>query len=121
MATPREREDFIAATTRESIPLHVARALLRAAATLHRLAEANCNGDYPCDNGERKVRPCTRCESLYAPAALSAKGVCPDCRTEDRVKALLAPFNIVPDFQGDPRGYVLRLIIPSNGREIGVP
>lgn len=32
--------------------------LLRLGATLHRLAEAECNGDWPCDNGERPTSVC---------------------------------------------------------------
>lgn len=47
-----------------------ARALLRHATTLQRLAEAQCNGDWPADNGERKVKPCPLCEQQWVPSAI---------------------------------------------------
>lgn len=46
-------------------------------------------------------------------------GTCPDCRTEDLVKAILAPYGFTPEFQGDPRGCVLTIKTPE--REICVP
>lgn len=143
MTYQQERDHFIAQLTRESgLPAHqavdLARQLLRHATTLHRLAEAQCNGDWPADNGERKVIPCPLCESSWVPSAITgghlaqlawklaggAKAprpawclnpietkACPDCRTAARVTELLA--DMVPaykaDFSGDPRGCVLKL------------
>jgi hypothetical protein len=108
-----EREEFIRILERENVPQEVGRKVLRYSTTLTRLAVAQCNGDWPADNGERPTKACARCEALWAPSVLLKGGLCPDCRAEDNVKALLAPFNIVPEFQGDPRGCVLKLRVPS--------
>ena len=116
------RKEFVAIMAREvpAMPLQDVRRIMSASATLDRLAVAQCNGEYPCDNGERSVTACMRCESLYAPQALSAAGVCPDCRTKDRVERLCEPFGIVPQFHGDPRGCVLKLKMPSGrGNDFG--
>jgi hypothetical protein len=133
-ATRREREEFLVRMAKENIPLDVARTLLRYSATLTRLAEAQCNGDWPADNGERKVVPCSRCESLWVRSSMvkekaqSAatrrawgltiqtpilKLMCKDCRTAELVTALVTPYGIKPIFQGDPRGAVLKLALPS--------
>lgn len=124
MSYQRERDVFIA---RCQLSPDTARALLRHATTMQRLAEAQCNGDWPCDNGERKVKPCPLCESLWVPsqiqggtaAKMAAKRhtmdaplpyrACPDCRTEARVHALLEGTQWQAWTQGDPRGYVLKL------------
>jgi hypothetical protein len=107
----KERDEFIARMSREGLPIDATRGLLRAATTLQRLAEAQCNGDWPADNGERKVSPCPRCEQQWVPSTI-ARGLCQDCRTEDRAKALL-PDGWSLQTQGDPRGYVLRVVPPS--------
>lgn len=115
MTKQQLREEFVGVMAREvpSMPLRDVRAIMRHATTLHRLAEAQCNGDWPCDNGERRVVPCVRCEGGYHPSVLNKAKVCPDCRTCDRVQALCAPHNVQPCFQGDPRGCVLKLKVPS--------
>lgn len=125
-----ERGRFIEKLWGEGVPEHVARKILRYGATLHRLAEAQCNGDYPADNGERRVQGCCKCESLWAPETLMVRAfdvrnphtttamhaacrICKDCRTEELVTEVLAPFNVEPIFSGDPRGVVLKLKVPS--------
>ena len=131
MTRQREREEFIAVMVKEGVPLAVTRQVLRYSATLQRLAEAQCNGDYPADNGERKVVPCSRCEAQWVRSSLvrdykapkiqrpgesTARWVpliCKDCRTSDLVTAALAPYGITPVFQGDPRGCVVKLKVPS--------
>lgn len=49
----------------------VARRLMRHASTLQRLAVAQCNGDWPADNGERKTQECPLCGSNWAPSAIT--------------------------------------------------
>ena len=115
-----ERDQFIAqfARTFPDVPITVANAFLRLSTTLHRLAEAQCNGDWPCDNGQRPVEFCPLCEGGYVKsaitggplatlahkAALQAAGAipdglaklvtgdnpkaCPDCRTVARAVEL---------------------------------
>lgn len=120
----QQREEFAAILARElpDTPIHhvteLAGRLVRASTTLTRLAEAACNGDYPCDNGERKVLFCCRCDGGYVRSAMkflseSDNYLCINCRTEDRVKSILRPFAIEPIFAGDPRGCVLKLKVPS--------
>lgn len=83
-------------------------AITRNAVTHDRLAEAECNGDYPCDNGERPLISCTRCESGYAPSHV-IRGLCDSCRCEDRIKALCAQAGVNVEFQGDPRGWTVKV------------
>lgn len=116
MSKRADREEFISIMAQEGISLDVSRALLRAGATLHRLAEAQCNGDWPADNGERTTRACARCECHWHPSVLKRGDLCPDCRTQDRVTALCQSTGLsgfVPVFGGDPRGAVLLVTVPS--------
>lgn len=128
MSYQKQRDIFIA---RCGLSVDTARALLRHATTLQRLAEAQCNGDWPADNGQREVIPCPLCDRHWVPsqimggaAAIMAwkqsdqtnmrriahrSHACPDCRTEARVHALLDGTQWQAWTQGDPRGYVLRL------------
>ena len=141
MNNQRHRENFIARLAKHNIRPDDARKLLRYARTLHRLAEAQCNGDWPADNGERKVEPCAKCEGLWVPSVLKKGRQCPDCRTEAHVRALCARLNkerypwrdpaeeelpmFIPEFSGDPRGCVLKLRIPGDPGDydgmVGVP
>lgn len=115
MTTRRERERTIAELSKAGIDYHVITKLLRYGTTLHRLAEAQCNGDWPCDNGERKVKPCSRCQGLWVPSSLKRKGLCPDCRTEDLIRDTCTQVGLVPDINGDPRGAVLCVKLPGQG------
>lgn len=153
MSRRQDRDQLIATLARE-LPdvqpfaiVDLARKLCRAGTTLQRLAEAQCNGDWPADNGERKVETCGRCESSWVRSTMSRRKVkadtagvttigegkkaffylCQDCRTQDRVTALLAEHGMVPRFDGDPRGPVLRVFRPGvsrqdidSGRERGI-
>ena len=144
MSYTRWREEFIARMSREGMRLDVTRALLRHASTLQRLAVAQCNGDWPSDNGQRKVDACDECGSGWVPSVLkrlqllSQPGrptlarVCPDCRTQERVRAVIAAdapaWKAI--FGGDPRGAVLKLarvdariddIHSGRAETIGVP
>lgn len=113
MNKQKEREEFFVKVAAEGLPLDIARLLCRHAATIQRLNEAECNGDYPCDNGERKVVPCSLCESGYVPSSLK-QGVCPNCRAQARIVAILKHYPAFkPVFQGDPRGACVKLIVPS--------
>ena len=125
MTKTQERDQFIATMTRELAdrPVHhvtdLARRLMRYSATLHRLAEGQCNGDYPWDNGERKVEPCggsesAGCGSYCHRSALKGKArLCPDCRTTALALKACRDFGLEPITQGDPRGCVLKVKVPS--------
>lgn len=56
MGYQREREDFIARLARWGVSTDVARALLRAATTYHRLAERECNGDDWCHGDTERAK-----------------------------------------------------------------
>lgn len=128
MSRIHDRDALIAQLSRE-LPdrsIHevtdLARRLMRAGTTLQRLAEAQCNGDWPADHGDSwKTEPCQVCESCWHPSVLlkatingdKLAKVCPDCRTQARVTALLAEYGMRPIFQGDPRGAVFKVIPPS--------
>lgn len=136
MSYQRERDHFMA---RCQLSPETARALLRHATTLQRLAEAQCNGDWPADGpwrdrGRQDITQCPLCESWWARSQIQGgtaarlawrnikvgdetwtqgkpqdERACPDCRTEARVHALLEGTQWQAWTQGDPRGYVLRL------------
>ena len=122
----KHRLEFTATLTRElptlapHIVVDLARAIMRLGATLQRLAEAQCNGDYPYFNGSRltwKSATCSQCEAECYPGALRKGGQCPDCRAQATLTALVAPYGIVPYFQGDPRGCVVKLRFPRHVAE----
>ena len=116
------RDEFIGEAVQNGITVADARALLSKARTIKRLAEAQCNGDWPADNGERETAECPRCGTWWHPSAIGRRtGRCVNCRAEDRTVALMGRYAPVirVDFQGDPRGCVVKLITPL--REIGVP
>lgn len=147
---------------RAGLSEYTTRALLRYASTLQRLAVAQCNGDYPADNGERVTAVCDCCDGLWAPASM-VRGtkhadplsvacprckaqpgapcmdrtgrvlgfthetriyarVCRDCRTVELARAVIDEHNRIARgreaeipcweirAEGDPRGYVLRLV-----------
>ena len=135
MSYQNARDQFLAFMIREGATLDDARALLRYATTLQRLACAQCNGDWPYDNGQRPVVPCPECEAGTVPSALKgAPKSCPDCRISALARAYVA--KNLPGWemftQGDPRGAVLQVAPPSyreanatrdihNKRSYGVP
>lgn len=125
MSRRTDREQLVAQLARE-LPerslgqvVELARKLSRAGATLQRLAEAQCNGDWPYDNGERTVHECARCGCYVVPSDLKRRKrgastqICGDCALQDRVTDLLAEYGMRPIFGGDPRGPVLKVIPPS--------
>lgn len=86
----KEREEFLLAMAREGVPAEVARKVMRHAATVQRLAVDACN------------RELTRREILRDESAMA------------RILALLAPFDVMADFQGDPRGACVKLKLKTH-------
>ena len=138
MKNQRWRDEYLVRVSKLGMDLDTALLLLRHAATLQRLAEAQCNGDWPADNGECQTAECLNCGSFWHPSVLKGKDkLCPDCRTVASVKAICKRFNgrkgrlaeiagfpeVVPIFGGDPRGCVLKLQFPGQDENsaIGVP
>lgn len=126
MSRQREREEFIARTTKAGIDLDTARKLMRYRTTLQRLAVAQCTGDWPADNGERPTVECSRCGGYWHKSAVR-HDLCPDCRTEDLAKRACTGTGWRPVFNGDPRCAVLRIVPETastedvqSGRERGI-
>ena len=137
MSRARDREEFVALMTREGVPLDVARALMRAAASLHRLAELACSSEaadrdrVPCP-GLRTPEDCLcehwsgcGCPEGAAGALVGSQHhevtriSVREHHTEARVRALCQRHGLTPVFNGDPRGAVLKLTVPS-GRTVEV-
>ena len=123
-----EREQAIVGLTRLGISEWDLRAILRDARTLARLAEAQCNGDWPADNGQRDSAYCgtagsAGCGSGWHPSVLKGRDkLCPDCRASTRIVARLAPYapqGIGVELAGDPRGFVVK-VWGAGGREVGI-
>lgn len=113
MAYSQDRDRCLMALAQAGFTLEQARQLLRLGTTLHRLAEAQCNGDYPYDKGcecpvvghsilTRWVPPadeyiiCSECEQDVR-KVVCRKGRCPDCRAQDRVRRIVAEGPMLPD------------------------
>ena len=136
MSHQRDREEFVALMTKEGVPLRVIQALMRASTTLHRLAERECNGDdwtvralvpcpeapkgtfnrqgvyiEPADSVERDVW-CSVCGEKGKHARVTASTVKAG-QVEQRVQALCKAHGLTPVFNGDPRGAVLKVKVPS--------
>lgn len=146
MSYQQDRERFLITMSAEGLDLPTSRALLRYATTLQRLAEAQCNGDWPYNGDRDKPSPgstfreqhdkryttCPKCEASGVAKSVMRGGrtqtvrVCPDCRTSELASQCL-PDGFAAHFQGDPRGYVFYVTVPSGKRDysdalgIGVP
>lgn len=121
----RERDEFIARMTREGLNLDITRALLRAATTLHRLAELACSSEA----ADRDRIPCPASTTDLRGRARKPSGPCicdrPDDGHEDIPRIRLQDWRTEQNLArkmprdwailtaGDPRGYVLRVIPPS--------
>ena len=118
MSKQRDRDEFITIAAKEGIPVDVARKLLRYAATLHRLAELECSSEA----ADRDRVSCPRdipCLCQDYGSYNGDHGTVPriavhGARTQRRVETLCADLpGIIPVFQEDPRGAVLKLRVPS--------
>lgn len=129
----RVRGQVIADLTKLGVSYQDTLRFLRLGATLHRLAEAQCNGVWPADNGERRVVTCGSrphkftdanvspegrvqvskgCEGLYVRHVLrKSRGyLCPNCCATEDAKKLAEKYGLVAIVGGDPRGMVLGLV-----------
>lgn len=150
MSYQKERDEFISRVTKEGLPGHVARLLLREATGLNRRAELACSSEaadrdrVPCPASKARLVkskgayiPMGPCLCDDYPAGMHAKGhhtsitriALQDWRAEERIRKALADVNAtlykgrdpvaesLPLWgfktEGDPRGYVLRVIPPS--------
>lgn len=142
MSYTREREEFLARVVREGLSVQAARALLRCATTINRLAELACSSeaadrdrikcpawqrfgpwafeDTP-DTAEHRKYPCL-CDIDHDAVGMdgepaSVHTTIPRIRLQDH-RAEQRAIAAVPAgwrvvTEGDPRGYTLRVIPPS--------
>jgi hypothetical protein len=125
----KDREEFISIMSAEGVPLAVSRQLLRAGATLHRLAELECSSEaadrdqVPCPGGADSCL-CRDYGSYTPPSVVSyapgryGHGTVPRItvqadRRRRRVEGLCRAQGLAPIFGGDPRGAVLIIKVPS--------
>lgn len=137
MGYQQDRDQFIAAATREGLPLCAIETLLRCATTIQRLAELACSSEaadrdrIPCPAGRKtKPGPCL-CDGQNGAHVSIPRITMQDHQAEARAAAAL-PLGWSLQTTGDPRGYTLRVIPPSyadrnrgrdrfNREAIGVP
>jgi hypothetical protein len=112
------REEFIARVAAKGMRIDSARYLLSKAATLQRLAEVQCNGEYPAespDMADSDRATCKDCEYTWYRSAITKDGRCPDCRAANAVRAYveveLPGWRV--RFQDDPRGCVVQVAPPD--------
>ena len=128
MSKQTERENFLLTMQSEGVPADVARLVLRHAASLHRLAELECSseaydrdrvkcpGDYArgqclCrDYGDYRDPHGTHDDGIHGTIP---RGAVRQEKLQARVTKLLAPYKVTPVFNGDPRGAVVKLKVPS--------
>lgn len=134
MSYQTDRQEFLALMASEGMHPWDAKQLLRNASILHRLAEDECNGAPWCFNEEPRhlfyrgnpKGQVTACgEPLVTPENVTAKikgsekfsrVTCPSCKAdfiERRVRRRLSGMPFEPVFNGDPRGAVLKIKVPS--------
>jgi hypothetical protein len=134
MSRSRDREEFVAIMVAEGMPLDVCRAVMRAAASLQRIAELECSSEsadrdrVPCPGRQRPLA-CI-CEHWRSQDGQRGCGCTSPTGDADKhhpvtriarreqsirstVERICAPYGIKPDFQGDPRGAVVKLKVPS--------
>lgn len=126
MTYQTERDDFIARLTRDlsatapHLVADAARKLLRHAATHGRLSVESCNGHPAQSSPFMDATTVGKLQDKW-----DARIERETARVERLITAICTPLGIVPDFTGDPRGYTVKLHLPSGshntmgGRESG--
>lgn len=110
----KDREEFVAILVRECPqvdPLRVARAagrIMRHSATIGRLVEESCNG-HPAQGSP--TIPIERLNKLQD--AWDARIERQDAAAQKHIIAACSELGLVPDFGGDPRGYTVKIKLPS--------
>ena len=130
----RERDEFVALVARMGGTATAARDILRHARLLQRWAEEGCGDSnayaswaredcevcggehmriYPNDSNATRWRHGERCEQDRQRFAGK--------RAQERIEALAAEFGARVEFQGDPRGCCVKLVLPGQREGRGVP
>ncbi len=120
----KEREEFISIMTQEGVRLNVARAFLRAGASLNRIAELECSSEaadrdrVPCPKRFQRGPDDCLCRDYGSMAATGQHGDLPriavrGAQIERRLQALAKENGLGIITGGDPRGAVLLVTVPS--------
>lgn len=130
-ASGSERERFIHVMSQEGVSLGTARTLLRHAATLQRIAELECSSEaadrdrVPCPALKGYECACDFGYTVEGQHETVPRVTAQSKRLEHRIREILKGSTLTPSFQGDPRGYVFKLHVPSGRDEsyggVGVP
>ena len=124
MSKQSDRDEFIALMAQEQVPASVSRLVMRHAATLHRIAELQCSSE--AYDRDRVPCPRERVPYIHGGCLCDAngskdgdrhgdvpRGDIKEARLQAQLEKVLAPYKVVPVFQGDPRGAVVKLKVPS--------
>lgn len=125
MSAQRDRDEFISIMAKEGVSVDVARNLLSAEKTLHRIAELQCSS-------EAADRDRVKCPGDYAPGECLCRDYngqgdesggfqhvtlprinVQEAKLQARVEKLCKAHNLGAMFNGDPRGPALLLKVPS--------
>mgnify|MGYP001567908682 CR=1 FL=1 len=118
MGRQQDREEFVAIMAQEGLPVVVAREMMRAAASLHRIAELECSSEA----ADRDRVPCpTTVSNKYECCCDYRDGQHEDVprvsakskRIEYKMRETLKRYGMVPVFAGNPRGAVFKVKVPS--------
>lgn len=113
-----ERDEFISRVSQAGLPIGTTRALLRAATTMQRYAELACSSEaankdrVPCPSLKTGKGIDCCCDQHDSATATVPRITVQNHRLEARITHAM-PQGWAIDTQGDPRGYVLRVIPPS--------
>ena len=138
MSRQTDREQFLYQMSGLSVPISVARKILRHAATIQRCNEAFCSYEWAdrdrveCPGVKDGTEDCICDYHVNLASGLDEHETVPRVartakRRKNAILAILAPFNLEPVFQNDPRGLCVRILRPTDRRGesysdgIGVP
>ena len=113
------KREFIDIMRAENPPMPQATALsiIRFANILHDIAEGDTSSEPLYLAAEADRRTCHDCAKEYPSDRVYTLGTkprrCREHRAEHAIRAACKPYNVEPRFDGDPRGAVVKLKVPS--------
>lgn len=145
MSRQSDREEFLFSMSGLGVSIRDARTILRHAATIQRCNEASCSYEWadrdrvecPGAKDRKPGQPydSRRPDNCICDYGYSTPGQHETVQRVERtaqrreisIRAILTPYGLEPVFQGDPRGWCLRILRPTDRRGeaysdgIGVP
>lgn len=113
-----ERTEFIEIMRAENPPMSIAAAkrIVAAANVIQRIATEDTSDEAAHDANERRRVHCPNCAKEYPTDRtydLNPRRACPEHRAEKIIREECQRFNVIPSFDGDPRGACVKLKVPS--------